>query len=380
MKTFRAFFCAASLIAVAAPNVCSQELTRADWGAPQVAVSHQDGKWTLTGQRQTVTLDEATLDLTVVAGPVTWTMATADDDLILKSHGEEFALKLADAEKIEAMPYDTGYKTGIKIRLERFRDNGLLHRGRELDVALVLTVCLEGKDEDLVCDAAAIEGESVVRQLDWPHEVDTRGANYSALNHVRGNLLPCNWPQQYHPYYNVPSADQEQFVKSDKSYIQSNLIETWSMSWWGFQKANSALVVIVETPDDAAYKFSHPPGGPTVLGPRWLPSLGKLAYPRSVRMCFQPEGNYVTMAKRYRRYVIDTGLFVSLTEKIAQEPRVARLIGTPRMRPAHPAKLQARQPPLQPRSPRRQLPGHDVRSARGRVARSEGQRRGAAPW
>ena len=76
------------------------------------------------------------------------------------------------------------------------------------------------------------------------------------------------------PYQNVPSQDQEQFVKSDKSYIQSNLIETWSMSWWGFQKGNSALVVIVETPDDAAYKFEHPAGGPTVLGPRWLAVAG----------------------------------------------------------------------------------------------------------
>jgi hypothetical protein len=200
-----------------------------------------------------------------------------------------------------------------------------------LDLALVLTVCLDGKAEDLVCAAAAIEHEAAVRRLDWPKEVDTRGADYSALNHVRGNLLPCNWHAEYHPYHNIPSADQEQFIKADKSYIQSNLIETWSMSWWGFQKGKSALVVIVETPDDAAYKFHHPPGGPTVLGPRWLASLGRLSYPRAVRLCFLPEGNYVDMAKRYRRYVIDSGQFVSLKEKIAQSPRVADLIGTPHL-------------------------------------------------
>ncbi|RPI27385.1 MAG: hypothetical protein EHM61_08680, partial [Acidobacteria bacterium] len=108
--------------------------------------------------------------------------------------------------------------------------------------------------------------------------------------------------------------------------------ECWSMSWWGFQKGNSALVLIMETPDDAAYTFSHPPGGPTVIGPRWLASLGRLAYPRSVRMCFLPKGNYVTMAKRYRRHVMDTGQFVSLKEKIAREPLVAQLVGTPHLR------------------------------------------------
>jgi len=32
-------------------------------------------------------------------------------------------------------------------------------------------------------------------------------------------------------------------------------------------------MVIVETPDDAAYQFSHPAGGPTVIGPRWRPQL-----------------------------------------------------------------------------------------------------------
>src|SRR5690606_2420394 len=109
-------------------------------------------------------------------------------------------------------------------------------------------------------------------------------------------------------------------------------IETWSMSWWGFQKDQSAMMLIVETPDDASYKFSHPAGGPTVMGPRWLASLGELAYPRSVRMCFFSPGNYVTMAKRYRKYVQDIGQFVSLKEKIAREPRVAKLVGTPHIR------------------------------------------------
>jgi hypothetical protein len=88
------------------------------------------------------------------------------------------------------------------------------------------------------------------------------------------------------------------------------------------------MMVIVETPDDAAYQFAHPAGGPTVIGPRWRASLGQFRYPRTVRMAFHDAGNYVDMAKRYRRHAIDTGLFVPLTHKIAQVPRVASLIGT----------------------------------------------------
>ena len=92
------------------------------------------------------------------------------------------------------------------------------------------------------------------------------------------------------------------------------------------------MMIIVETPDDAAYQFSHPAGGPTVIGPRWLASLGRFGYPRSARISFFSEANYVDMAKRYRRYVMDTGLFVSLAEKIARTPGVKDLIGVPQTR------------------------------------------------
>lgn len=327
-------WCAAALLAVTAVFAESTPATsRTDWGAMPVTVSHANGTWTIAGQKQRVTLDERTLAMSVQAGPVSWAMAASEpDDMLVRSKGEDFPLALASAGKITISPYDLAYKTGVKIKLERFRHAGLREGGGELDLTLVLTVGLEGPEEDLVCDATAIEHAASLRRLDWPKEVDTRGADYSALNHVRGNLLPCNWPKAYTPFSNVPAGQgQEELMKTDTSYVQSNLIETWSMSWWGFQKGKAALVVIVETPDDAAYKFKHPAGGPTVLGPRWLPSLGRFAYPRSVRLCFIPEGNYVQMAKRYRQYVIDCGRFVSLKEKIAQSPRVADLIGMPRL-------------------------------------------------
>ena len=46
-------------------------------------------------------------------------------------------------------------------------------------------------------------------------------------------------------------------------------------------------------------------------------------------MVFLPRGNYVDMCKRYRRYAIDTGLYVSLKDKIAERPVVQNLIGRP---------------------------------------------------
>jgi len=256
--------------------------------------------------------------------------ASAPKDMLVKSAGEEFHLRLADAKKIEIVPFDTGFKTGVKIVLSQWPRLAARNKNKSLDLTLYLTVCLEGPDEELVFDTVADEHSTAVGQLDWPPALDASEVDYIILSNGRGNLLPRNWPKEYFPIRAI-TKDGKVSAK-DHSVLQSHVIESWSMSWWGFQKGKSAMMVIVETPDDAAYQFEHPAGGPTVIGPRWLATLGRFGYPRTARMCFFDEGNYVTLAKRYRRYVMDTGLFVSLKEKIARTPGLADLIGTPHTR------------------------------------------------
>jgi hypothetical protein len=315
---------AALLAAVTTPFLLSQARTRAEWGAPAVITSHANGQWTIAGRRNTVVLNDSDLAVTIQAGPTVWKMApSSGDDMVVKSAGELFPLGLGTAGAIEISPYDTGYKSGVKVVLGQFRSNGLLHRGSPIDLTLYLTICLEGQDEELIMEASANEHEASVRQLDWPKELDARDVDHTVLSNAEGTLLPRNWPKRYDPI-NVGG--------NDESFVQSNLIECWSMSWWGFQKGKAAMILIVETPDDAAYKFHHPAGGPTVIGPRWRAQLGRLGYPRRVRLSFLSQGNYVDLAKRYRRYVIESGQFVSLKEKIARQPVVGQLIGTPHLR------------------------------------------------
>ncbi len=106
------------------------------------------------------------------------------------------------------------------------------------------------------------------------------------------------------------------------------------MSWWGFQKGPpAAMMIIVETPDDAAYTFSHPPGGPTSIGRPGGRSSAAGATCAASAWCSFPKGNYVDLAKRYRRYVIESGHFVPLSEKIARNPGGGQnLIGNPSTR------------------------------------------------
>lgn len=292
-----------------------------EWGAPAVTVSHSDGKWAIAGKKNTVVLDESDLSVAVHAEGVTWRMVpSSDNDLLVNSGNDEFHLRLADARQISITPYRTGFRSGVKITLGGFESTGLRSPGSPLDMRLFLTMGLEAGTEELVFEAMALERETVVRELNWPTAIDGREVDYTVLSNDDGVLLPRDWPKLFHPIHRS---------KVDTSVIQSNLIETWSMSWWGFEKGNAAMMLIVETPDDAGYTFSHPAGGPTSMGPTWRAQLGRFGYLRSLRMAFLPKGNYVDLAKRYRRYVMDSGQYVPLKDKIARSPVVKNLIGSP---------------------------------------------------
>src|SRR5581483_5334655 len=144
-------------------------LTRADWGAPLVDVTHTTDRWFITGKKQIVRLNEKTLELDVNAQSVDWKMVpSSTNDMIVKFHGKEFPLALTDAKKISIEPYDTGFKTGVKLTLSNFR-----HGSDKLDLTLYLEISLQGDAEDLIFDIAATEGDAVLRQLQWPTALDS---------------------------------------------------------------------------------------------------------------------------------------------------------------------------------------------------------------
>jgi Family of unknown function (DUF5696) len=312
---------AVPVLLLAASVAASEEpLLPRQWGAPPVSVSRAGDVWTIAGEKQQVTLDAKTLSLSVNAAGATWTMPSADAaELVVVQDGDELRVRLRDAREIRIERYEAGFKSGVKITLDGFRSTGIRSPGAPVGVRLYLTLALEGGDEDLGFEIAAVErGGAAIRQLDWPPAVDGRSVDTTVLSHDDGTLLPRDWPKPYHAIHRA---------RNDTSVIQSHLIESWSMSWWGFLKTGAGMMLIVETPDDAAYAFSHPAGGPTTIGPVWRAQLGRFGPLRSLRMAFLPKADHVALAKRYRRHVVESGLFVSLQEKIARTPLVQNLIG-----------------------------------------------------
>jgi Family of unknown function (DUF5696)/Abhydrolase family len=294
------------LLPLVCPTVAA-DLAQNDYGAPSVRVTEDDGKWIIHGQTNRVELQAEDLRMTVHTTGKTWAMlGSSPDDLAVEVSGTSYSLRLANAIEKSIAPYRTGFKTGVKIALRGFQ-----HETTEIDLQIDLFICLEGEEEELVCELLAREDKTQILECLWPAGLATDSFDATVVPFMQGMLLPKDWPEKVRLYDTM-------------SYGRGLY-----MPWWGHQQGDSALLVLLETPDDGGCRFAHPPGGPTRIQPRWVHSLGKLQYPRRMRFCFFEKGNYVTLAKRYRQYVKETGHFVSLAEKIARNPRVEKLIGSP---------------------------------------------------
>lgn len=274
-----------------------------------VQVSHDThtGVWRVAGARHRLEFQPTNLACRVQSPAVTWQFAASRaGDLQVRHDGQPHSLQLAAAESKQVAAYQNGFQTGLKIELSGFRNGE-----QRLDLSLQLFLVLEGGAEELVATLIASDGAARVLQCDWPPGLAAESFDATVVPFMQGMLLPKAWPEKTWLY--------------DTLSFGRGLYQPW----WGHEQGTAALLVILETPDDGGCHFTHPAGGPTQIGPRWVHSLGRFAHPRRARVCFFDAGNYVDLAKRYRRHAIATGRFVSLREKIARNPAVARLIGAP---------------------------------------------------
>jgi len=271
-------------------------------------VTNTGQRWEIAGDRHRVVLDANSLQLELHGGARSWRLEPSfAGDLEVRAGAKSGRIGLATATNRVVTPYSTGYARGVKVELSGYR-----LEDTDLDLQLQLLLTLDGKDEEFVCEIVATDGMTRIQELLWPGSVEAGFYDATVVPFMQGMLLPRDWPEKAWLYDTL-------------SYGRGLY-----MPWFGFQKAGAGggLLVVLETAADGGCQFTHPPGGPTVLRSRWVASLGRWSYPRRARFCLL-DGDYVAMAKRYRRDAIEKGRFVSLTEKIARSPRVANLVGTP---------------------------------------------------
>ncbi len=137
------------------------------------------------------------------------------------------------------------------------------------------------------------------------------GRGYSVLPLFQGVLLPSRWAGS------VP-VDHDERINTRHAYLPM----------WGQVDEGRGYLAIFHTPFDARMHYGHEPNGKTEITPYWETSLGHIGT-RQLRCYFYESCDYVTLAKQYRAYSKEIGRFVSLKEKIARNPNVAYLIGSP---------------------------------------------------
>lgn len=101
------------------------------------------------------------------------------------------------------------------------------------------------------------------------------------------------------------------------------------MPVWGRVCDGHSFTAIVDTPYDASIYSSFGKHRSFINSVYWQSSLGKLSYERKIRFVFHENGDYNTVAKDYRNYLIEKNQLVTIDEKIARNSNIKKLIGSP---------------------------------------------------
>ncbi|MCC6486260.1 MAG: hypothetical protein IT364_02060 [Candidatus Hydrogenedentes bacterium] len=261
------------------------------------------GEWTLKTDALTVRVNRSDGSMQVDTPATSWTFLPCDDkDIELQGS----SISLTSAANITAEEFRTGYSMGAIYTLSGFPEAAGLE--------LRLTVNIIGSE--IVFEVAAVDAGVPIRSIRWPKPLETgnTASDFAVIPNMQGMLLPGNSTQEFH---------ESSLCNSRSLY----------MPWWGQIRDGRGVQTILETSDDAGAQYDHPSGGPTRIQPRWYASLESMRYLRTVRYVFSDDCTYVHMAKRYRRYVEETGRLVTLAEKRVRTPNLDEVIGRPVIHP-----------------------------------------------
>lgn len=237
-----------------------------------------------------------------------------------------------------------------EVSISRYTDSLLLQfsgiEGARLeDQGFSLTVRLALLAEGFTVELLEASSSLRLEDIEYPAHVFAVESGvtdgYIVAPHLQGILIPSRYDAGFMRYgQNIWDliADQEHWLTLESGNL--------NMPWFGASFNNSSVMAMIETSSDCVLHLI----GNSVVGeegftlddsrgllpgtrmssltPIWKSSLGKLAYPRKMRIELVENG-YVGMAKRYKEEAKKSGRFVTLKEKIADNPEVAKIIGAP---------------------------------------------------
>lgn len=198
------------------------------------------------------------------------------------------------------------------------RLSGFVAFGKILDFTLVLTARITGEDTAEFSVKAENETGYDIQAVYFPAPFNSKkkGKQSYHIDAMRQGFI-------------MPDGYKENFASTFgfAHYLRKINTGDCYMPIWGRACDGHTFTAIVDTPYDACMFSAFGRHGAFVNSVHWMSSLGKLSYERKIKFIFHENGDYNTVAKDYRQYLIDNNQFVSIDDKIKKNRNIEKLIG-----------------------------------------------------
>ncbi|MGN0528580.1 MAG: DUF5696 domain-containing protein, partial [Eubacterium sp.] len=192
--------------------------------------------------------------------------------------------------------------------------------GKLLNFTLILTAKITGEDTAEFSVKAENETGYDIQAVYFPAPFNSKkkGSYSYHIDAMRQGFI-------------MPDGYKENFASTFgfAHYLRKINTGDCYMPVWGRVCDGHTFTAIVDTPYDACMFSAFGRHGAFINSVHWMSSLGKLSYERKIKFIFHEQGNYNTVAKDYRQYLIDNGQFVSIDDKISKNENIKNLVGCP---------------------------------------------------
>ena len=198
--------------------------------------------------------------------------------------------------------------------------SGYIAFGKMYDFKIILTAKITGNDTCEFSIKAENEIGYDIQAVYFPAPFNSkkRGKYAYHIDPMRqGFLLPDGYKENFISTFGF--AHYLRKINTGDAYLPL----------WGRVCDGHTFSAIIETPFDACMFSSFGRHKAFVNSVHFSSSLGKLSYERKIRFTFHEKGDYNTVAKDYRNYLIETNQFVTLDDKIRKNPNIKNIIGAP---------------------------------------------------
>ncbi len=220
---------------------------------------------------------------------------------------------LSDAQSKNFSEYNNGDDVGVKAQLTGFPGAS--------NVELNVYVYIDKNRNECVIDVEPEHDPNrVLGECKYPRGFELENSWSNSFVNPSGNG----------GYGSLENMNSGINMREVRTYAHGELY----MAWWGYLKDydlyghnGEGFIAMVSTPYDFSLSAYSENNRTTVFG-KWRLSLGGLRYKRSMRYdVFESDCDYVVLAKRYRRFLIEEGRYKTFDEKAQINPNIHKMKG-----------------------------------------------------